>query len=295
MRVKLLHHAAEWLPGDFEAPEPQSGRECLTAWRIHHDPGSGLVGMKLTGGAGIWRPSGELLHYVERGADVSWCRDMPDWLSLENRFRPCQRTQGVGHALRWLDHGSFQTLDEMEVCVPTGGVEYLVLSHQNHLALATWLDQTEWGYVIVDLGAKEQWPGGLLWPSASLVPPEFSPDDQLVVACNRIRSGWWNDAEDDSWESPSPGGLRVAGAVTVHEVASGTISRHDVLIELPPGWMPERPDRPDWDTIWGPEFVSEREFLIWLPDDTPEVLALPLLPRVKIRRGLRTRREQWSE
>jgi hypothetical protein len=296
MKVKLLHHASEWLPSDYETPETRSTSNYLTVRRLHRDSRTGLIGMALTsGGTGVWDKYGRLVHFIERGADLSWCRDSPDLLSLEVQFGQCRAQKGVPHVLKRLDTESYRTLGEMEICVPTGGVEYLVLSHQGDKCLATWLDQTEWGYVIVDLKEMSQLPAGLCWPSPTLAPPDFSPTDASIVSCNFFRSGWWVDELDDYWEFASPGGLRKVGVISVHDVRSDTFSHHDVLVALPPGWKPDQPDRPEWDAIWGPAFVSEREFHIWLPDDSIELLTLPLPPRVEIRREIRSQRVRWRD
>jgi hypothetical protein len=42
--------------------------------------------------------------------------------------------------------------------------------------------------------------------------------------------------------------------------------------------------------IWRPDFVSERQFRIFLPDDSPEILSLPLPPEIVIDRLLSTSR-----
>jgi hypothetical protein len=63
------------------------------------------------------------------------------------------------------------------------------------------------------------------------------------------------------------------------------------MIDLPEGWLPVDPDNGDWDTIWGPEFISDNEFRIWLPDGSPEILQLPLPEHIEIQRGLSTARQ----
>jgi hypothetical protein len=295
MKAKLLHHAWEWLPGKFQAPGPLARKKHLTAWRAHQSPTGGLIGMKLVGaGTGVWDTAGKLLRYAERGADLAWREGPTDLLSLEAEFGRCGRRKGIRHALKRLEAGSFRVLDEAEVCVPTGGVEYLVVNHGGDRCLATWLDQTEWGYVLMDLARMAQLPGEFAWPSPTLAPPAFSPNDALVVSCNFFRSGWWTDEVDDYWDVPSPGGLRKAGTITVQTVASGKMTRHDVLVDLPPGWMPDRPDRPEWDQLWGPEFVSERGLRIWLPDESDELLSLPLPRQIEICRGIQNRRPPSS-
>jgi hypothetical protein len=295
LKVKLLHHSFEWVSGDFEPPKSLSDESHLIAWRIHTDARTGLIGMSLHGfGAAVWNSDGKLLFCPERGADLAWDRGSTDLFSLEYPGGRCQQGKGIRSVLKRLEVGSFRTLDEIDVCIPTGGARYLVPNHKGDKCLVTWLDQSEWGYVMVDLTGMRQIPDGLLWPSPNVAPPDFSPDDSFIVSCHFFSSGWWTDAADDYWESPSPGGVFQAGAISVHEVATNTITHHDVLIDLPQGWRPDRPDSSDWDAIWGPEFVSNTQFRIWLPDDSEEFLTLPLPPQIEVRRGLATHRK-WTD
>ena len=296
MKAKWIHHHSEWIPGDFEAPSQLAGDDYLSVSRIHRSPSQDLIGTKLySAGTGIWNTSGKLLHYFESGADLSWERKSATLLSLENQFGPCSQEEGIRHVLKRLDGSPpFHIREEMEICVPTGGVEYLVCNHQGDMGLATWLDQTEWGYVLINLRMMSQLSGRYSYPSATLSPPAFSLDDRFIVSCNYFQDGWWTDEVDDYWDSPSPGGRRKVGSISVHDIASGSITYHDVMVELPSGWIPDRPCEPEWNMIWGPEFVSEREFQIWLPDQSTELLTLPLPPCIDIKRGLKTERK-WLE
>jgi hypothetical protein len=295
MKVKLLHHNSEWVPGDFEAPGSLSSKRHLSVWRVRVDAGAGLIAMNLlSSGAGVWNSDGRLLFYVENGADLAWDLKSTDLLSLENEGGRCLQGAGIRCVLKRIESGSFHTLDEIEVCIPTGAAEYLILNHKGDQCIGTWLDQSEWGYVLVDLTSMRQLPTGLTWRSPNLAPPAFSPDDSFIVSCVSFRSGWWTDDVDDYWEFPSPGGDFKVGTILVHELTTNAISHHDVWIELPQGWQPDRPEDSAWDMIWGPEFISNREFRIWLPDDSEEILTLPLQPRIEIHRPLATQR-QWVD
>ena len=199
--------------------------------------------------------------------------------SLECRFGKCPGGAGVRHVLKSRDPQSFEKRQETEICVPTGGVRYLVLNHRGDRCLATWLEQHAWGYVGVDLNTMAQMVHGLSWPSATLAAPEFSGDDAYVVSCHFAGSAWWNDELADP-NIPSPGGIRKVGTISVQDIENGEITQHDVFVEVPQGWIPDRPDYSEWYGIWGPEFVSDQEFRIWLPDNTAEILKLPLPERV---------------
>ena len=247
--------------------------------------------MKVNGGTGIWSESGRLIHYVKEGADLRWIHNSMELLSLEVCFGRCRQQKGIRHSLKRLEAEAYNVIDEMDICVETGGVERLVLNNSGNGCLATWLDQSSWGYVSIDLAAMKQLPGGFSSRPNSLAPPSYSPDDSVVVSCNYYKSGWWTDEIDDYWDYPCPGGLRRVGTINVHDIASDTASRHEVLIDLPEGWIPVDPDNSHWDAIWGPQFVSEDEFRIWLPDGSSELLQFPLPASIGIQRGLRTERQ----
>ena len=291
MRAKLIHHDEEWLPGEFESPALLVTKGYLRVWCIHRYASGGLIGMKIERGTGVWNSSGRLLRYFSRGADLAWSRDASLLWSLECRFGKCPGGAGVRHVLKSRDPQSFEKRQETEICVPTGGVRYLVLNHRGDRCLATWLEQHAWGYVGVDLNTMAQMVHGLSWPSATLAAPEFSGDDAYVVSCHFAGSAWWNDELADP-NIPSPGGIRKVGTISVQDIENGEITQHDVFVEVPQGWIPDRPDYSEWYGIWGPEFVSDQEFRIWLPDNTAEILKLPLPERVHLRSTLGTHRQE---
>ena len=291
MKARLIHYTTEWLPGDYEAPQPLAAKKQLNVWHVSRDGSTGWVAMKLDKGTGLWDANGKLLLFINVGADLVWSGAPNVLLSLEAKFGPCRNEpKHIAHMLRWREAPSGRVLEETEICVTTGGVNHLVLNHRRNQCLATWLDQNVWGYVLLDLEKRQQLPASLYWRSATLSPPAFSPNDVVAVSCHYFRDGWWTDEIDDFWEYPSPGGLRKVGTISVHDLATNQIANHDVLIDVPPGWLPDNGDRSDWNMIWGPDFISEREFKIWLPDGSTETLALPLPAQIEIRRPLATTR-----
>jgi hypothetical protein len=294
MRAKLIHHSREWLDGDFEAPDPLAKKASLLVWHLHRQAQSARTAMKLNRGAGVWDGSGRLLFYLEQAADLGWSVDGRNIYSLENVFGPCQEAPGVRHLLRRRDAVDFHVISEMEICVPMGGMEYLVLDRLTKRGLVTWLDQTQWGYAVIDLRTMVRLPMEYRHPSASLAPPGFATDAAFVVSCSRFRSGWWTDVIDDYWNSPSMGGAHKVGTIAVQDLDANRISQHDLIVDLPSGWIPDKPSAGEWNMIWGPEFVSAREFRVWLPDDSPEILQLPLPDRIAIGRPLGSRRH-WME
>jgi hypothetical protein len=291
MRAKFIHHQQEWLPGDFEPPPNLRKGDFIIVRRFCHNERTKVTAMSTNHGAGLWDEAGHLFWFCDQARDLAWANNSIDLYSLETRLGPCSEGRGVRHAVRRFDaSGSVLVTAESEICVPTGGVEYLVMDHNGGTCLATWLDQTQWGYVLVNLHSMAQMAGGFYYSAASIAPPAFSPDNARIVSCNRLRSGWWTDSADDYWNSPSPGGPRQLGTISVHNVAKNAVSYHELVIYLPPGWLPDRPLASEWNMVWGPEFVSEHAFRIWLPDDTPEVLSLPLPARIELKRRLDTQR-----
>jgi hypothetical protein len=124
---------------------------------------------------------------------------------------------------------------------------------------------------------------GQEWKVATLPPPAFAPDDAFVVSCNYAHV-WWSDDHDD-WCGKSPGGDFKAGSIAVHDLVADAVTNHDVMVRLQAGWAPDSPED-ERQMIWGPEFVSDRAFRIWLPDGSVELLELPLPRTVLVTRTL---------
>jgi hypothetical protein len=295
MKAKLLHHSEEWLPYDLEAPPSAAKEPFLSVWRVQHSPFAPRLALKLSDGVGIWEKSGALVKFFPKAADFTWTQDPARaylWMPV---FAPCAQGAGVRHALLEVDTGSFATQPLVDLCVETGGPRYLELSTDNTLGIATWLDQTEWGYVSFDPQQKSQRAPKLSWGSPTLSPPAFAPSRHAVVSCHFGRAAWWNDYEgEDPSEVPSPGGRRRIGVISVHDLDTNQITHSEVMVDLPAGWIPDRPYYSEWYQIWGPVFQSPTSFLIWLPDGTTELLSLPLPTTVVLGRPLLSERE-WPE
>lgn len=293
MRIKLFHHGSEWLPDDVEPPPALAREGFLTAFGVRRSPDGSLLGAKLSKGSALWDAAGKLLYYDDRAGDVHLGTGENALLVLDNTFGRCTTRSGIRHRVRRLELGTLRLLAEAELCVPIGGVERLIVDHRQATALATFLDQHQWGYVSLDLATLQQAQPSLYARGATLSPPAFSPDDELVVAVHYLRELWWSDDPDD-WYAPSPGGPHQMGSISVHQLATDKVTFHEVWIDLPEGWLPDRPENSEWSNLWGPEFLSRDSFKIWLPDDTEEPLTLPLPDRITIRRPLGTTRT-WDD
>src|SRR5262249_37077609 len=110
-----IHHAEEWLPGEFEPPPPLVARGYLRVWRIHRYAPGGLVGLKIERGTGVWSSSGRLLKYFGHGADLAWSGDASLLWSLECRFGKCPGGAGVLHVLKSRDPQSFEKRQETDI------------------------------------------------------------------------------------------------------------------------------------------------------------------------------------
>jgi hypothetical protein len=298
MRVKLIGERESWLDLDVEAPAGMETKSHLTAWRARRR--GTLVLLKLVQGSGVWNEDGRLLAFFRKVADL----EVSDGrlVLLSNEFGPCTGgARGVRHSikesttpLQVTDGQSVGVAQVLDLCVPTGGANYLDISAAARMGLASWLDQSEWGYVLFNLDSKLQLGTGPTWKKPTIAPPTFSPDGRFVVSCQHERAAWWNDETDDPSEVPSPGGRRRLGTVSTHAVSTGEIRETELFVDLPAGWLPDRPYNSEWYRVWGPEFIDEGSLRVWLPDGTSETLALPLPESIVLSRPLSNQRT-WLE
>lgn len=280
MKALLFDPDQREIAGDFDPPPLPEGITELRALRLHYEPGGGRIAMKIVpGGAGVWDRGGKLLRSFPRGADVDWHPTTGELWLLEEGFGRCSQRRGIRHELKSLDPRTLDSAAVIEVCVPTGGPEYLVMSNGGRTCLATWLEQGSWGYVTIDFEAARQTGPAFSYSSSTVSPPAYSLDDHFIVACNLWKEGWWTD-EEDYWDVPSPGGLRTLSIITVQDVRTNAVSRHTVAVVLPVGWRPPDSEASDWQTIWGPKFISATEFETMWPDGGRERMALPLPPQI---------------
>lgn len=290
MRIVLIGHDKRIVPGDYQAPPGKEFLSELLATRFHpHPVAPDLFALKvLGGGAGIWRSNGELVYHFPAGADLGWLANGNELLCLEATFEgDPSGYPGVPHRLTRLTVPTFRKKASLSIAVPTGGVEYLCISPSGKRCIATWLDQSECGYVGVDLDSFCQTDLRCAWTDVTLSAPAFHNDDTHVVSCVSSSFPWWVDEFDDIQTSPSPGGTRMVGLVAVQSWdAPEQISQHPIIVELPPGWQPARPSYSEWRRIWGPEMLPSGDFRVWLPDDSGDLYTLPLPDEIRIKRQI---------
>jgi hypothetical protein len=287
MRAKLLHHSTEWLEQDFERPPELGDAREISFW--HMQRVGSMLALKTNKGSGLWTSEGRLLRFSAEAADLQVIAAAEAVVELVNVFGRCTVGEGVRHQVHLRDLRQWTPRGSIELCVPMGGAEYLVLSPDARSCLATWLDQQQWGYVGVDLVNRVQTTLAFEFGTPTLNIPAYTSDGRFVIACNRHRRLWWADDPDD-WDAPCPGGERLFGTISVQDTATCAVTLHELVVELPKGWIPKEADDPDWETAWGPEILSAEQFRIWLPDHTPLTLTLPLPERILLKTPLRKTR-----
>src|SRR5262249_11253671 len=116
----------------------------------------------------------------------------------------------------------------------------------------------------------------------------FSPDERYLVTLGSPRYLWWTWREEDEegWQLPSDGGPHEAGWIHVHDLLEQRKTNHSLVVDLPAGWQPHprlgETDEWGWTVVWGPQFLGERTFRIWLPGGSPLDLRLPLPDTIEV-------------
>jgi hypothetical protein len=293
MLLLHYHHRQEWLEQDFEIPQELTDTKLyVNCVRMSKD--SNLLSMQLSSPprGGIWERSGKLVFLPANAKDVVLLPKEKELLVLERVFRKVSpNNTGVPCLLKRLEFSTRKVLAQGEIITPHNIGQSLIVAPKGDKALVTWHEQVDWGYATVDLHQMRQLPQSFEWHTLTDSPPSFSPDGKLVVSCNFVRpQAWWAGEDGGDPQDPSPGGTLKVSTIVVHDLESGQTSQHDLLVTVDEGWLPDRPDEREWQQVWGPEFMSDQQFRIWLPDDSEEMLTLPLPPRIEIKRPLKNTR-----
>ena len=305
MRVTLLGMRSEVLKANFQPP-PGIDAPRKDALHFNRHPTSTAIAMKflrtgtgLRSFTGVWdSASGKLVWPTEGAGDIAWSPDGTQVFVALSKFGTGPGGRGIGHRLFRYSWPGFKSgtgpelLEEFEFSVPSGGPDHLVVSPAGNLGLVVALEQGDWYYEVLRLQPKLSQPfighHVRLWLGD---PPAFSPDERFVVAVGCNPAKWWApDVED--WEEEdepiSPGGRFSPGAIYVHDLKTKRVIERPLQVKLPAGWQPKKPKPKDdpggfgWNYVWGPKFLDERSFRVWLPDRSPLDLTLPLRKAVGI-------------
>lgn len=112
--------------------------------------------------------------------------------------------------------------------------------------------QGEWGYDVFRTDPLSRDAGIAEERGYILDLPRFSADERLVAGIGlRCLGGWWAHPDDDI-DAPARGGPVVLGFVFVHRLPTHAVTRHEVWIDLPAGWLPDDP----WAEWYGPRNVT---------------------------------------
>jgi hypothetical protein len=103
--------------------------------------------------------------------------------------------------------------------------------------------QGEWGYDVFRTCRLAREAGVLSERGYLLELPRFSEDEsRLVGGFGRgWLGGWWAQGDDDI-DEPVRGGPVSFGFLFVHLLPSHRVTRHELRVDLPRGWLPDDPE-----------------------------------------------------
>jgi hypothetical protein len=122
----------------------------------------------------------------------------------------------------------------------------------------TWLvtqrnsGQGEWGYDVFRTCPLVREAGVAQERGYILDLPRFSEDESLLIggAGPGFLGGWWAHPDDDI-DEPARGGPVSLGFLFFHRLPGHRVTRHELRVELPRGWLPEDP----WAEWHGPRDI----------------------------------------
>lgn len=218
----------------------------------------------------------------------------PQWPSSQRQTAPfhCQGEQQVvtnGGTVRSLRRCRWPSGEVVEEIIgPESGVGCYVFDLAASIS-GRWIvtqrnsGQGNWGYDVLQSCPLVRQAGIVQERGYMLEVPRFSPDETYLVggAGRGFMGGWWTHPEDDIDEPPRPG-PKTLGFVFVHRLPGHEVTRHELRIDLPPGWVPDDP----WDEWYGPRDITPTSdgvrFMLWwgVPVEVklplPTVIALPV-------------------
>jgi len=242
-RVGQVHPSRRIAALEFSAPE--------------HENGQGAAVWELSTGRAIWAPpNAAVISWNSEGSEAIVITEVKPYQtgSLERYSWPSQELLGR----TFVRMGGYMFTHAR--VSPTGGA----------VAVAD-IDQ---GETTVALYALPKGPSGtrrlgqIVRPSNLIDEMEFSPDGGALVWVISEGAFWWlPDTQTDEY-LPSPGGTYRAGEVCIW-APPGNQPRNlrviEVLADLTSGWLPQEPEKMEFEMIHGPVLLEDRRFRILLP------------------------------
>jgi hypothetical protein len=111
--------------------------------------------------------------------------------------------------------------------------------------------------------------------------PVFAKDESFLIggAGEGFLGDWWCHPDDEP-DMPSRGGPVSIGFLFVHRLPRHKVTRHELRVVLPTGWLPKDP----WHDWYGPRKITPTEDGVRVVPSwgVPVVLQLPLPKVIKL-------------
>lgn len=190
-----------------------------------------------------------------------------------------------GRILRRCRWRSKETVEETVCTITRAGcyIEEIAASPSG-----TWIvtqrisGQGEWGYDVIRTRPLARVAGVAQEGGYILELPKFSKDESVLIggAGEGFLGGWWSHPDDDM-DQPARGGSMSLGFLFVHHLPRHRVTRHELRVEVPKGWLPEDPFA-DWygprkitPTARGLRFVPLWGVPVEIKAPLPRVIRLP--------------------
>jgi hypothetical protein len=113
--------------------------------------------------------------------------------------------------------------------------------------------QGEWGYDVFRTAPLARVSGVSEEKGYILDLPTFAPDESCLVgaAGAGFLGGWWSLPWGDP-DEPARGGPVSLGFLFLHRLPSHRVTRHELRVKLPKGWVPDDP----WGEWLGPRDIT---------------------------------------
>jgi hypothetical protein len=135
--------------------------------------------------------------------------------------------------------------------------------------------QGEWGYDLFSTSPMQRVAGIAERCGYIAETPQFSADESKLAGGygNDWLGSWWTDSEDD-WSEPARGGLLEIGFVFIHDLLDHCVSLHELVVQVPRGWVPDDPEEAMWSS---PTNIvpTEHGFSMTLPGGVPFSVEAP--------------------